>query len=52
MRAYPDIVLLRECETKYPNFTFFQHFYILTMVNHVKDDQKPVSGVQPWYQGS
>ena len=31
-------------KTKYLNFTFFQHFYILTMVNHVaKDDQQPVS---------
>ena len=31
-------------KTKYPNFTFFQHFYIPTMVNHVvKDDQKLVS---------
>ena len=31
-------------KTKYPTFTFFQHFYILTMANHVvKDDQRPVS---------
>ena len=31
-------------KTKYHNFTFFKHFYILTMVNHVvKDGQKPVS---------
>ena len=31
-------------KTKYPNFTFFYilHFYILTIVNDVKDDQKPV----------
>ena len=33
-------------KTKYPNFTFFQHFYIPTMVKHVvKGNQKLVSVV-------
>ena len=51
--CYNDILTLHfwECvlqwstiKTKYPNFKFFQHFYIPTIVNYVvKDDQKPVA---------